>query len=636
MAEFTQVEFEKTLYRKVVERRVVEEMLAANGENIPEQFHNLMGQLYINQRMDLNHFYGSWYKTHGSVFPFEEFMSLGIALLDERTQMVESRLLQTHEHKQALAVTYKSALPMIEPPLFIKNNRSNGKHVARDHVMCGKPLTRHDGDVCLDVFNYLSQQPWKLQETIDGTSKNNTSIRTFQEQKRKLLAGYGDRKVWMTWRCDTRGRMYADSWWFNPQGDDEGKASIRLPEPRELTKRGKFWLWADLGTSLGFDKLSWFQRALKARKAFAKGADWAIETYKPEDMNICAHAWKACEHMVEDKPVDHMVSIDATASGIQIASCITSDAKAMQLCNVINTGTRVDAYTVVHQQFGAMKDIERKAIKQALMTMAYGSTAVPKKVFADDYAAFMNYARKAIGGPMYVNDVLQALWKWDAPTHEWIMPDGFEVKITSNGSTSISCQSPVGLVHATFYEARAGEQERGMGANTVHSLDAFVLREIVRMCNYDRMFIMRVERSLDSPAQFNVSYDPCQLGINIIDAWRSTGIISARLLQVIHDEPEILSLLRKDEITSLKKLVGQIRGRKVQLLTIHDCFRCHPNDADDVMHYYRLVLANITRGNFLQYMVNTLARVPYQVISPSQEERNEVADLIMQSVYALC
>lgn len=630
----TQSQFETTLYRKVVERDITAEMLSEH--DIPDEYAHLVGVLYVNQRVDLSHFYGSWYKSYGSVFPAEDFFAKGLGILDERTQMVESTIALKPEHKQRLLTSYRSALPMIEPPLYIYDNHSNGKHVANDHVMCGKPLTRHDGDVCLDVFNMLSQQPWKLQATLDGTSKNSASIRTFHEQKRKLLAAYGDQKVWMTWRCDSRGRMYADCWWFNPQGDDDGKASIRLPEPKTLTKRGMFWLWADLGTSLGFDKLSWFQRALKARKAFAKGLTWALETYGPEDVNICAHAWKACEQMMQDKPVDHMVSIDATASGIQIASCITGDTKAMMLCNVLDAGTRMDAYTVVHEQFGATRKIERKAIKQALMTMAYGSTAVPKKVFADEYTSFLQYARKTIGGPMYVNDVLQSLWRWDAVTHEWDMPDGFEVKITSNGTTSIRCSSPAGPVQATFYEARAGEQERGMAANTVHSVDAFILREVVRMCNYDADFLNQVRLALSAPAQYNASYEPCQLGINIIDAWRNTGIVSARFLQVVYDEPEILRFLRPEEIKALKSLTGEIRDNKVQLLTIHDCFRCHPNDADDVMHYYRLALANITRGNFLQHMVNTLARVPYKVVSPSAEVREEIAQQIIKSVYALC
>ena len=72
-----------------------------------------------------------------------------------------------------------------------------------------------------------------------------------------------------------------------------------------------------------------------------------------------------------------MISFDATASGIQIMSAITTDIKGMLLSNLIDDN-RYDGYTEVYkllqevwrQTHSKELDIPRKNIKQAIMVIA--------------------------------------------------------------------------------------------------------------------------------------------------------------------------------------------------------------------------------------------------------------------------
>ena len=94
---------------------------------------------------------------------------------------------------------------------------------------------------------------------------------------------------------------------------------------------------------------------------------------------------RALDAVDHGQPIGYPVSLDATSSGLQILAVLTGDTKAAQLCNVVSTGKREDAYTGVYNrmltQIGENSKIERADVKDAVMTALYGSKAVPKRVF---------------------------------------------------------------------------------------------------------------------------------------------------------------------------------------------------------------------------------------------------------------
>lgn len=76
---------------------------------------------------------------------------------------------------------------------------------------------------------------------------------------------------------------------------------------------------------------------------------------------------------LDGKPIGFTVPLDATASGTQILSAWSSCRTSAELCNLVDTGTRVDAYTRVYmymlERGLAPEGLQRKDTKRAVMTL---------------------------------------------------------------------------------------------------------------------------------------------------------------------------------------------------------------------------------------------------------------------------
>lgn len=85
------------------------------------------------------------------------------------------------------------------------------------------------------------------------------------------------------------------------------------------------------------------------------------------------NAWRQAD---AGKPISFPISLDATASGIQLLAIMAGCRKTAEICNVVPTGQRQDAYTHVYNRMGAALGaqghhgrIQRTDIKKAMMTL---------------------------------------------------------------------------------------------------------------------------------------------------------------------------------------------------------------------------------------------------------------------------
>ena len=137
----------------------------------------------------------------------------------------------------------------------------------------------------------------------------------------------------------------------------------------QLFNTGLEYLKIDIASNFGLDKktwnerIDWYNQNESKLESLIKKADTPALFYA--GMNAMKKA-KAGE------PSGYPISLDATSSGLQILACLTGDRKAAELCNVINTGKRQDAYTVIYHRMldkigGQVGVIKRDDTKQAIL-----------------------------------------------------------------------------------------------------------------------------------------------------------------------------------------------------------------------------------------------------------------------------
>ena len=189
----------------------------------------------------------------------------------------------------------------------------------------------------------------------------------------------------------------------------------------------------------------------------------------------------AYKRAMEHKPIGYGISLDATASGIQLLSIMAGCEDSARLCNVIPSSAtedhREDAYTTL---YGSMKtrvssdlvtNVTRAMAKDSIMTAFYGSKAVPKRHFGegDMLSAFYDTLETDTPGAWALNVYLQGLWREYALGHAWVLPDNFHVIVKEMNQVSRTVQW--GNQPTDVYVTKNIGTKTGLSLcpNTVHS-----------------------------------------------------------------------------------------------------------------------------------------------------------------------
>lgn len=195
---------------------------------------------------------------------------------------------------------------------------------------------------------------------------------------------------------------------------------------------GKQYLQIDIANNMGLDKEDWDTRISWFNANEHKLHELVKEAEEPALMYAGILAY---EKMKAGEPVSYPISLDATASGAQILACLTGDRAGAMQCNVVDSGKREDAYTNVYNHMcnitGDSSKITRSDAKAAIMTSLYGSEAEPKRVFGEGNLLRIFHETMETLAPYVweLNQVFLDMWQPDAYSNDWVLPDGFEVKI---------------------------------------------------------------------------------------------------------------------------------------------------------------------------------------------------------------
>ncbi len=336
---------------------------------------------------------------------------------------------------------------------------------------------------------------------------------------------------------------------------------------------GKDYLKIDIANNFGFDKKNWDERIDWFNSNEYQLEKLLKQAETPALYYAGIQAWNQAKN---NQPSGYPISLDATASGLQLLAILTGDRDAAQLCNVVNTGNREDAYTVIYQRMinkiGTEGRITREDTKSAIMKAFYGSTAVPKQVFGEGalLQIFEETMIESAPGPWELNKGFLDIWDSSALVNSWILPDNFHVhiKVMSKVKEVIHF---MGTPYDTFTECNMPvESSRSLGANTIHSLDAMVVREMTRRCDYDPKRIQEIRWHIEYLKQggktyAEPSYESAKLVETIWGNYLSIGYLSARILDGLN-----VHTLQMVDIPRIEQLLDSLPRKPFKVLSVHD------------------------------------------------------------------
>lgn len=398
---------------------------------------------------------------------------------------------------------------------------------------------------------------------------------------------------------------------------------------QEFTPRE--YLLIDIATHFGLDQVDWDERIGWAN---ANAHDYANLVRQAKEPALFFAAGRALERADAGEEIGHMIALDATASGIQILSLLTGDLSAAKHCNVVDVGSRQNAYNNVFQLMKEVDDqlqVSPKQSKYALMTCFYGSEAVPKAVFGEGETLelFENIASREMPAVWAFNKAALAMWDAKATYHHWVLPDNFHVHYDIKGKVFHKFSFFGRIKEAVTKTVMAQPKGRSLGANITHSTDGLLVREMVARCCYDPERIAQVRYALKQGCGQGTSSKDDQLLLNLIDRWENSGFLSARILDCIHaSNVDLLSPAQKEAVMSM---IDSMPAKPFAILTNHDCFRVHPNYGNEVRRQYNILLAKIGASNILSDICGQLLNRPVRLgklnVIPTQD--------ILETNYAL-
>ena len=220
---------------------------------------------------------------------------------------------------------------------------------------------------------------------------------------------------------------------------------------------------------------------------------------------------------------------------------------------------------------------------------------------------------------LYRKACLEA-WNGKALAYTWETPDGYQVvtpvlgdahefevslpKMTIKYSlkeneprpTYIECKDEYG--ETTF---RRNGGTRALGANVIHSMDKYVLMEIVRRCDMTKGRALDILEKCKNSKETIKGYHP-ELE-RLEDCTMEMGIVSARWFYLLENEPVQLSNSLMEALTRLANTLG---NKSFELMVIHDAFGCTANHVNYLRRTANQVFADIYAGDMMKYFSRQL------------------------------
>jgi len=383
------------------------------------------------------------------------------------------------------------------------------------------------------------------------------------------------------------------------------------------------YLLIDVANNYGLDKLSWNERI-----------DWAKSNLNNLE-NLANKADAPCMYRCSVKalrdhyagiPSGYGIHLDASASGTQWLSILTGDRSGAKLCNVLNTGKREDSYTIIHkailEESDTTSNITREQVKKAIMTSLYGSTKRPKELFGKDLPIFEKVMSKYLPEAWLFNKALSgSAWDPTANSYHWVLPDnfhaGFKVKALVQHEFTFKGNTVPYFVKEQMPQPRG----RALGANLIHSIDGFIVREMVQRCSFSNN---RAKEVISGSTSFIGSTEDILQCLTLWNLYKESGFLSARILNYIY--ANTINLVDR---TKIEELLNELPKKTFDILPIHDSFTALPAYGNDVRQQYIYLMYHMAKSNMINFLGHQIG-IQAEWVKPE-----DFSEEILNSEYAL-
>lgn len=336
-------------------------------------------------------------------------------------------------------------------------------------------------------------------------------------------------------------------------------------------------------------------------------------------------AYLALRQAQSGLPTGYMISLDASSSGLQLLALLVSCIKSWMLCGG-DLNRCVDAYVEIYNSMGLHK-LSRKQVKQAIMTSFYGSTRTPKNTFGKDLDLFYDTVSSMAPGAWQLNLDLQEVWnRLRGSVYAWVLPDNFHACIETKKPEHQGFTMMGKKMQITKYVDGRPDFHKGLGPNLIHSVDGFIVREMARRCMYNPKRILEILELIKNKKTTGTGGRSAEMTQIIWNQYKRSGYLSARIFDYLYKDT--MGYVDQDVVV---ELINSLPMTPFQIVTNHDCFRCHPNYGNDMRLQYNRILADINDSKMLQAMVSDVLGRSIKIKKFGTIDRN----LILNSNYAL-
>ena len=375
---------------------------------------------------------------------------------------------------------------------------------------------------------------WKRRATL--LHSENVRLKTKRIQFAQLMwmtRKFKDEKaIYFPHTLDFRGRMYANTAFLNPQGEDSAKGLLEFSTGKTLGSSGLAWLKVHVSNTWGFDKASLDNEDMIQRVGVdpLRSREW-MEADKPWQFLRACFEYVCCND--NEDYISHLpITVDGSCNGLQHFSAMLRDDVGGSATNLINHDQPEDIYEIVRKEaengmvldnnpdftlWGTGGCLSRSLVKRPVMTTPYGATLYGMRdqiheelkkqmdkgvVFPGidngtdlwphcKYLALHIYS--AIGrvvvssrkGMKWLQDVAKAANKLKRPIY-WTLPTGFVVKQKYIRSVVKEVKTIINGRMASLYAGQSDNEKmhnfrqvNGIAPNFVHSLDACHLMKTI-------------------------------------------------------------------------------------------------------------------------------------------------------------